>query len=202
MKKIISTVAFFAILMASCQKETEIVDQAISTSLDLNSSDELNTSAESNAYELGRKKKHGKDSSCKRIPLEKLTQSILDYIALNLPTASIEIALRDRAGNFYTILKLEDGTVKILQFDADGNFVKELDKKVCRPKDPRKDLTKLDPTTLLPVIVAYIDSNYSSAVILNAGATPGGEILVIINFNGSRKALLFDANGNFIKELR
>lgn len=203
MKKIMLLMTLCVIVMASCQKEESSdvnLDQALSGNL--NARTALNNPDENAAYELGRKHKHGRDSACRKFPVEQLAQSILDYVMLNYPDATIELALTDRAGNFFTIIKLPDGTVKILQFDSSGNFVKELDKKVRGPKDPKKRLTKVDPSTLLPSIVSYVDSNYAGATILRAGTTPGGEFIVFIGLNGKHKALLFDANGNFVKELR
>lgn len=196
--------ALAAIMMASCQKETadQNPDQALATSTDLNSTLGSTSADVSNVYDLDARHKPGKGIDFKRIPLDQLAQSIKDYVAANYANATIEFAAKDKAGNFYAIIKLADGSMKILLFDATGNFVKELDKKVPGPKHPKKHLTKVDPSNLLPGIVSYIDANYTGASILKAGSTPGGEFIVIISWHGGHKALLFDATGAFVKELK
>jgi hypothetical protein len=202
MKKILGFMTLCVIVMASCQKETETTEQAIASTLDVNALPASDPTNDPNTYEMGRKHRPGKDQEFTKIPLDQLSQSIKDYVAQNYPDATIEAAMTDKAGFFYTIIKFADGSVKILQFDANGNFVKELDRKHKGPKDPRKKLTNVDPANLLPVITTYIETTYSGAIIKRAGSTPNGDFIVVIDFNGEHKVLLFDATGNFIKELK
>lgn len=202
MKKILGFMALCVMVMASCQKETETVDQAIANTPDMNALPAPDPTDDPNTYEMGGKHKPGKGHELKRIPLDQLSQTIKEYVSQNYPDAIIEVALTDKAGNFYTIIKLSDGTVKILQFDANGNFVKELDRKHKGPKDPKKKLTKVDPADLLPAIVSFIETAYSGATIKRAGSTHDGNFIVVLDVNGGHKVLLFDATGNFIKELK
>lgn len=202
MKTIMGFMAIIVITLTACQKETESTEQFDSAVLELNSNVDTELSGNDIAYDPAGRHKHKKDTSCRRIPLDLLSQLIKDYIASNYPGALIEVAFTDRKGNFYTIIKLTDGAVKILQFDSNGNFVKELEKKHRGPKDPRKRLTKVDPSDLLPDIVSYIDLNYPGATLIKAGTTASGEFVVFLNWNGTRKAILFDASGSFIKELK
>jgi hypothetical protein len=204
MKKIIISMGFYAVMVASCQKETtdSNADQILNST---NSGTALIAGAADQSIVMDSRGGHkpGKDSSdCIRIPLDQLPQSIKDYVSTNYTGATMEFALKDKAGNYFTIVKLSDGSFKILQFDANGNFLKELDRKLTKPKNPRSHLMKVDPTTLLPAIISYINTNYAGATILKAGTTPNGDFIVLISENNNHKALLFDANGNFIKELK
>jgi hypothetical protein len=205
MKQILG-LALCAMMMASCQKETDTVDlsstQLSASTVTDESAITLNSNEENGIYELGRKHKPLHDTAVKRIPVDQLPQAITDYITANYPDAKTEMAFRDRDGNVYVLLKFRDGSVKMLQFDANGNFVKELDRKPRRPGNHDKRLTKLDPSTLSSTIVSYIDTNYAGATIEKAGTTATGETVVFISLNGDRKALLFDVNGNFVKELK
>jgi hypothetical protein len=204
MKKIMGFMAVYAIVMVSCQKETadQNVDLTNAASTELSSTSGVSSTDASNSLELRGKHKPGRDSSCIRIPVDRLAQAIKDYVATNYSGSTIEFAFTDKSGNFFTAIKLADGTFKLLQFDSAGTFLKELDRKVPGPKNPRKHLTRVDVNTLPTAIITYVDTNYTGANILRAGTTPGGEYIVVIDVNGTHKALLFDANGNFIKELK
>ncbi|HRG68365.1 MAG: hypothetical protein JNL65_12815 [Saprospiraceae bacterium] len=203
MKKIMGLLALCAIGMASCQKETDTSD--------LNSQDQalngititdLNTGESTTALELGQRHRPERDSSCRKIPIDSLAPSILDYIAVNYPGATIKRAGSGKAGKIVVIIQLADKSLKMLLFDAGGNFVSELSPKDHRKHGKGKHLTAVDITTLLSDITNYIDANYAGASVERAGLTDDGKFVIAISFNGKRKLLLFDENGVFIKELK
>lgn len=195
--------ALCAIGMASCQKDTETTDLS---SLDQTLSGmvvtDLNTGETTNVFELGQRHRPDRDSSCRKIRIDSLMPAITDYIALNYPGASIKRAGTGRDGKFVIIIQLADKSLKMLLFDANGNFVQELSPKIHRKHGPGKHLTEVDITSLLADITNYIDTNYAGSTIERAGITVDGKFVIALTYNGNRKLLLFDANGNFIKELK
>lgn len=65
----------------------------------------------------------------------------------------------------------------------------------------RDSLTKVDVATLPASITGYITTNYAGATINYAAKDDKDNILVAITQNDDRKALLFNADGSFNKEL-
>ncbi len=195
--------ALCAIGLASCQKDSDPTDlssfdQAL-TGIEVT---DLNTGETTNAYELGQRHRPDRDSSCRKLRIDSLLPAITDYIAANYPGASIKRAGTGRDGKFVVIIQLADNSLKMLLFDAGGNFVTELSPKMHRKHGPGKHLTAVDITTLLADITSYIDTNYAGALIERAGVTADGKFVIALTFNGKRKLLLFDENGVFVKELK
>ncbi len=195
--------ALVAIGLASCQKDNELSD--------LTSSDQalsgipvtdLNTGESTNVLELGQRHRPDRDSSCRKVALDTLLPAIKDYVAANYPGATILRAGTGKDGNFVVLIKLADGSLKLVLFNANGDFVKELERKIHRKHGPGKPLTEVDITSLLADITSYIDTNYPGASIQRAGITDDGKFVIAIDFNGKRKLLLFDDAGGFLKELR
>ncbi len=63
------------------------------------------------------------------------------------------------------------------------------------------NLTAIDVTDLPDAIVSYVSTNYTGAVIERAGVTEDGKYALQITKADSTKAgLIFDADGNFVKE--
>lgn len=65
-----------------------------------------------------------------------------------------------------------------------------------------RDITQIDIATVRSEITAYINTNYAGASIEKAGVDSLGNFFIkIVKADGSHIGLLFDANGNFVKEL-
>ncbi|MBK9107476.1 MAG: hypothetical protein IPM92_03615 [Saprospiraceae bacterium] len=208
MKSILSLMAFVAILMASCQQES-LVETGLETgTLELTGNNDESGTDEGLNADLGAdpstmgKKKHRRDSLCKPIAIEDLPASITDYIASNYANVLAKRACELRNGNIIVLIQLGEKEFKILEFGPDGTFIKELDPKKKGPKGKRKHLKPVDPNTLPSLITEYLDANYQGNVLKRAGSTKSGEYMIAIEVNGLLKVLLFDANGNFVKELK
>lgn len=65
----------------------------------------------------------------------------------------------------------------------------------------RDSLTKIDATALPATVTAYISASYTSATVNYAAKDDAGNFLVAITQNNDRKALLFNADGTFNREL-
>lgn len=65
-----------------------------------------------------------------------------------------------------------------------------------------RDITQIDVATVRAEITAYIAANYAGTTIDKAGVDSLGNYFIkIVKADGSHIGLLFDANGNFVKEL-
>ena len=65
-----------------------------------------------------------------------------------------------------------------------------------------RDITQIDISTVRTEITAYIAANYAGSTIDKAGVDSLGNFFIkIVKADGSHIGLLFDANGNFVKEL-
>lgn len=223
MSKLSVLVGICIIILASCQKDNtslttsqllsgkKITDQQLAST----SIVDLNTGETTTALEFSQRGRPERDSACHKFPIDSLSKSITDYIATNYPGSTIEGARKDRSGDFKVIIKLADGTFKILEFDVTGVFVKEIQRKNPNggPGGPGHGghrghggddhhLTQVDITSLLVVITDYISTNYAGWSIDRAGMAKDGDFIIAISMNGERKLLLFDANGAFIRVLR
>lgn len=198
--------AFTAVLMASCQQES-LVETGLETStLDVAGNtgktevDEvLNAELNPDPSALG-KKKHRRDSLCKPIAIEDLPTAVTDYIASQYANALAKRACELRNGNIIVVVQVGEKAFLILEFGADGSFIKELEPRKKGPKG--KHLSPIDPNTLPLLIIEYLDSAYPGNVIKKSGSTRSGEFIIAIEVNGSIFALLFDSDGNFVKELK
>ncbi len=210
MKSIFLMTAAAVLLLSACQGDTltgvSADDQALVSSQIQNSPAPDPTNPGSGTEEFGRKHRPGgRDSLITKVAIEDLPASITDYITLNYPDATIDRAFKKSTGEFIVLIKTVDGEIKIIEFDGNGAFVKELERKKHGPngpKDHRKKLNEVDPTTLPAAITDYIAANYAGATIKKAGTTRGGDYIVALDLNGALKVLLFDASGNFVKELK
>lgn len=65
-----------------------------------------------------------------------------------------------------------------------------------------RDITQIDVASVRSEITSYINTNYAGASIEKAGVDSLGNFFIkIVKADGSHIGLLFDANGNFVKEL-
>ena len=201
--------AFAAIMMTSCQQDSLVdagLDSAfLSTTLtddDLSASELFEFQPTGDPSQEGRKK-HRRDSLCKPIAIEDLQLAITDYIAANYSGSEIVRACQMLSnGNIIVMVKVGENEFVILEFTQDGQFVKELEVHKKGPKGPGRHLTPVDPANLPSAITDYLDTNYSGSTIQKAGTNSLGEYVIAIEWNGGRKLLLFDASGNFLKELK
>jgi len=209
MNRALFLLALVAMMMASCQQES-LVDTQLD-SFDLSNASMEDVLADANLEEIqtfgdpateGRKK-HRRDSLCTPVAIEDLQAAIKEYIANNYAGAEIVRACQMLStGNFVVMIKVGEKEFKLVEFTSDGQFVKELDPRKKGPKGPGRHLTPVDPANLLASITDYIAQNYAGAVIKRAGTNANGEFIVTFEVNGTLKSLLFDASGNFVKELR
>ncbi len=65
----------------------------------------------------------------------------------------------------------------------------------------RDSLTRIDVSTLPATVTSYISTSYAGATINYAATDDAGNFLVAISQNDDRKALLFNADGTFNREL-
>jgi len=97
-------------------------------------------------------------------------------------------------GNF--IIDLESG-LKLL-FDADGNFIKELERRhrKGRDHDDDHDWESIEASDLPSAVLDYINTTYPDAQILRVGINEDDKYGVVLD-NGL--ALFFNVNGRFIE---
>lgn len=127
------------------------------------------------------------------IAISELPQSILDYITANYPDAEIKKAYTNENGEY--ILKLNNRWIVI--FDADGNFIEAFEKDKRNRKD-HENWTEVDVATLPQSILDYVSANHPHSEIVIAGINEDGEYGVVLD---SEVILIFDSEGNFLKEL-
>ncbi|MBK8955093.1 MAG: hypothetical protein IPM34_06000 [Saprospiraceae bacterium] len=208
MKSILSSMVIVAMFLTSCQQES-LLDASLASDTQSLLENSLNSEI-SEVYEMNTtgdplaegRKKHRRDSLCKRVPVEDLPLEVSNYVEATYPGAKLIRACIVGSGNFIVVAKLSDGDFKLLEFGPDGSFIKELEPRKKGPKGKRKHLIPTDPTSLPGNLTDYLDVNYSGYVIKRAGTTKSGEYVIAIEWNGEIKALLFDNQGNFVKELK
>ncbi len=133
-----------------------------------------------------------------KIAIEDLPAVITDYIAANYPDATIVEAEREENGSFE--VELDNGLE--IKFDADGNFLEEESDEHDEDHDSdgdgdNDDDDKIAIEDLPAVITDYIAANYPDATIVEAEKEEDGGFEVELD-NGLE--LIFDADGNFVKE--
>ncbi|GAB5525166.1 MAG: hypothetical protein Roseis2KO_30380 [Roseivirga sp.] len=131
------------------------------------------------------------DDDWEEIDIANLPQAILDYVAANYPTATIDDAdVNTEDGSFAIFLD----TDLVLIFDKDGNFLEEMNE----DDYDEDDLDEIDPADLPQAIKDYIAANHASATIEEAESDPeDGTIYVLLD---SGLVLVFDANGTYLDE--
>jgi Putative beta-lactamase-inhibitor-like, PepSY-like len=125
-----------------------------------------------------------------------LPATITSYINTNYAGSAIKFAGKDDKGQI--VVGLTVGTVETgLLFDANGVFVKKLDKYHTKAK-----LTEVDIATLPATVSAYVTANYAGYTIKKAGKDVDGNLLVGIKNDAGHKVLKFDSAGKFVEELQ
>jgi Putative beta-lactamase-inhibitor-like, PepSY-like len=128
------------------------------------------------------------------LDVNSLPASIVSYVSTTYgDSVEIRHAKLDDAGQYIVAI---DGHI-LLVFDASGNFV-EVAQFVRDCGGQHGDGIPVD--SLSADITDYISTHYAGAEIKRALLKENGNIIVGILYNGERKILIFDANGNFIAE--
>ncbi len=202
MKKIlVAALVAVSVQLVSCDNQSVSPDSITSDMLDLASG--------GGGKPTGQNPQGGPDGDrpqLTEIAITDLSSYITNYITTNYSDATIEKTGSDPEGNILVSLSLADGTHKGLQFDANGEFVKEMTKPEGGPgkgnggnKPPQ--LTDINISTLSSTITAYAASNYAEYSIEKAGTDPEGKTIVLLSTSDKKLGILFDASGTFEKEL-
>lgn len=159
----------------------------------------FNTDGEELTSRRGRRHGHGPCGKGHRgtpVEITDLSTTITDYITTNYPDAEIKKAKTNDDGEFFVMILTDDGRV-VLKFDADGNFIEE----VSCIHHGCGQITMIEVADLPTTITDYITANYPDADIVKAGQkTNSGKYGVVLNVNGDRVIVVFDADGNFLFE--
>ena len=138
------------------------------------------------------------------IDVSELPTAITDYIAANYAGDTIQHAGTVENGNYIVVLQNADGTKTALSFDANGNFIEVLPAPNCGNGGGghHPHPTLIDVSELPTAVTDYIAANYAGDTIRHAGTVENGNYIVVVqNADGTKTALSFDANGNFIEVL-
>lgn len=139
------------------------------------------------------------------IDISALPATITDYVTANYAGSTIDKAGTQANGNYVVLVVNSDGTKVALLFDADGNFLQVL------PNHPAGHgggghnhliPTPIDVSALPATVTDYVTANYAGGTIDKAGTQANGNyVVLVVNSDGTKVALLFDADGNFIQVL-
>lgn len=150
----------------------------------------------------------GRPCSLTVIDVSALPAATTSYITANYAGATIKQAAKASNGT-YVVLIVTGTTPTVLQFNADGTFKMELTFKDgkgfgCHGGPGGMEghhATPVSVSALPGTITDYITANYAGATITGAVQGPNGGYLVAISVNGTPKALEFNADGSFNKEI-
>ena len=105
-------------------------------------------------------------------------------------------------GEFIVLVK-GDERPQALLFDVNGTFVQELEKpKGGKGNGQKPDLTEIEVADLSSDLTDYITTNYADMEIIKAGSNAEGDVIVLVQGEDKPVALLFNADGEFQKELQ
>jgi hypothetical protein len=136
-----------------------------------------------------------------KIEVSALPATITAAISASYAGATINYAAKDDTGNFLVgITQTNDR--KTLLFNADGTFNKEFTHRVGNVLRGKRDsLTQIVLIDLPAIIRTYITTNYAGATINTAAKDANRGYVVMITQNDQRKAVLFNLDGTFNKEV-
>lgn len=130
------------------------------------------------------------------VEITDLSATITDYITTNYPDAELKKAKTNADGEYLVMIKTDEGRT-VLKFDADGDFVEE----VSCIRHRCGGINEIEIADLPTAITDYITTNYPDADIQRAGQKTNSENYgVVLNVNGDRVIVVFDADGNFLFE--
>ncbi len=147
----------------------------------------------------------GRPCSLTKVEVSALSATITNYIAANYAGSTVTEAAKASNGTFVVMIIVSTSR-KVLQFNADGTFKMELSFKDGKGFGSHggpggRNTTPISVTALPAAVTTYITANYAGATITGAVQGPNGGYLVLISVNSTPKALEFDANGTFSKEV-
>lgn len=125
-----------------------------------------------------------------------LSQPVTAYISTTYTGSEVKYAAKDEAGMVIVAVKLADGSVVGLLFNADGSFKQEL-----KPHLRKAKLTKIEISAMPAAVTTYVTSTYAGYTIVQAAQNGDGQYVVGAKLNDKIVVLLFNADGTFNKEL-
>jgi predicted nucleic acid-binding Zn-ribbon protein len=198
MKKVIlSMAAAAALFFTACEKDealSPLTDATTSTEAQQNTTteelilvDALSSATDPTPAELGKKKKINVDS---------LGATILDYIKSKYAGFTPKEAFSDKDGNISVLVKDAAGNTKLLVFDKNGKFVKEIDMK----KHGNGGFSASD-SAALAAIKLTLKNKYAGATVGEIKKEKDGTFTVKIKTaDGKILIVTFDKDGKFVKE--
>lgn len=153
----------------------------------------------------------GKPCSLTKVDVSTLPTTITTYITANYAGSTVKEAAKASNGTYVVMIAITGSTPKVLQFNADGTFKMELTFKDGKgfgpnggpggPGGPGHGATPVSVSALSATVTGYITAHYTGATITGALQGPNGGLLVLISVSGTPKALEFNADGTFNKEV-
>jgi hypothetical protein len=130
------------------------------------------------------------------IPLGALPAAINSYYSTNYPQDSLVGAIKNRDSSFM-VLSVNNGAF-VTAFDANGNFIKRV-----QLQQHHGHANPLAESALPTSVENYLSTTYPNYVFKQAFAVAENQALkgyvVFIDANGTKYAVEFDAQGNFVK---
>lgn len=150
----------------------------------------------------------GKPCSLTKVDASALPAATTSYITANYAGATIKEAAKASNGT-YVVFIVTGTTPTVLQFNADGTFKMELTFQDHAGYGPHGGpgghdghmATPISVSALPATVTGYLTANYAGATITGAVQGPNGGYLVLISVGGTPKALEFNADGSFNKEV-
>jgi hypothetical protein len=133
-----------------------------------------------------------------KIDLATLPAAIKSHIAANYAGYTIGMAVKNDVSGDYGVGIKKDSTHKLLSYDKNGVFLKELVRgdKGNKGKFPPNEIKAAD---LNKAVTAYITANYKTATIHKAFKDVNNNVIVILKDGEIARVLTFDVNNVFVK---
>ncbi|MBC8154256.1 MAG: PepSY-like domain-containing protein [Bacteroidetes bacterium] len=147
----------------------------------------------------------GRPCSLTKVDISTLPAATTNYITANYAGSTITEAAKASNGTFVVMITVGT-TRKVLQFNADGTFKMELSFKGGKGFGSHGGpggwhTAPISVSALPAAVTTYITTNYAGATITGAVKGPNNGYLVLISVNSTPKALEFNADGTFTKEV-
>ncbi len=187
-------IAAIAASILSCKSELAPLETARTSVNFAMAAREAISHVESKHDSLGKGFHHKKT----KIDIATLPAAIKTHIASNYVGYTISMAVKnDSTGSFGVGIK-KDSTHKLLSYDKNGVFLKELVRgdKGNKGKFPPNSILAAD---LNKAVTDYITQNYKTATIHKAFKDVNNNVIVILKDGEIAKVLTFDVNNVFVK---
>ena len=129
----------------------------------------------------------------KVLTASQLPASIQTYLQSHYAGATIRQSGQGPRGKYGVAIQTGD-VFQLLLFDAQGGFLRE-----TQPR--REGGQRLETADLPNDITAYLTGQYGGYQIQGAGKGPRGNFVVVIKQGETRKLLIFNQSGSFLREL-